>query len=550
MAAGEAPPGTAAEDAPLGVVAGYELVRALGHGGMAEVFLARSAHAQHPGPVVVKRMLPHLASKQRNVDLFLREARLASRLEHPNIVRLFEFGEDAGRYFLAMEFIDGVNLHQLARETWRSGQALPTEVVVRAIADAAAGLHHAHALTDARGQAVGLIHRDISPENLMMDRQGITRVLDFGIARTLEPGQTVTQTGELKGKIPYMSPEQIEGRAVDARTDLFSLGITFYWLLTGQRPFDGGSDVATIRRIADARPVPPSRINPHVPAFLDDVVLRLLEKRPQDRLPTAQALHDALVDVLGSMGGERQRGAGLVAATLDSLHRGPPVSRGPVPDDVPTVVEAAASARAAARSAELTSPASRPSSPSFAATAVTRLRPPGRRRGALLAIVGGSAASVLLALGGVVALRDGDAGDVAAAGAAFTTPSAVPAGTAPPPAPATPTSVQLRVVVDPAGARVFLDGRLLGPAPLSVPVPRDPAGSHQLRVEADGRQTQTQELVLATDVERALTLAPTPTPPTPAPPPSPPPRAARPAACDPPFFVDDRGIKTYKPECL
>ncbi len=360
----------------------YALLRRLGRGGMAEVFLARQeGPSDFAKTVVVKRMLPHLSENKRFVDMFLREARVAARLNHPNVVQIFELGQDQDTFFLAMEFIDGITLHKLAKRAWRQHRALPTEVIVRAMADVALGLHHAHTLLDDEGQPAGLVHRDVSPDNLMMTRDGVTKVLDFGIAKSTAQRGPVTKTGELKGKIPYMSPEQIQGHTLDGRSDLFSLGVTFYWLLAGKRPFDGATEVLTLKHVLDDQPVPPSRINNRVPVALDRLVLRLLAKDPRRRYQSGHELHDRLLAMLGSEGAARAPAARLVAELASSTDTGL---------DDPSMHGADEA------------PASEPISTTFAATTVTAATPGEHgRRGALLGI---TAAATLGCIGAVTML--------------------------------------------------------------------------------------------------------------------------------------------------
>ncbi len=367
---------------PSGVqrVGRYMLAQRIGQGGMAEVFLARQeGPSDFQKTVVVKRMLAHLTENKKFVEMFLREARVAARLNHPNVVQIFELGQDQGTYFLAMEFIDGITLHRLARRAWARKRALPTEVIVRAVADAALGLHHAHTLVDEVGRPSGLVHRDISPDNLMITRDGVTKVLDFGIARAQQQKGAVTRTGELKGKIPYMSPEQIEGRPLDGRSDLFSLGVTFYWLLCGRRPFDGATEVITLKRVLEQRASPPSSVNKSVPAVLDRIVMRMLEKDPNKRYDNGLALHERLVRVLGGEGASRVPAQELVAEIMAA----------PEPeDDDPETTALVKSG-----------PASMPISGTFAPTTVTRSTEVGPRRGALLGVTAAAVVGFCGALG-------------------------------------------------------------------------------------------------------------------------------------------------------
>jgi serine/threonine protein kinase len=284
---------------PLGRLGRYVLEKPLGRGGMAEVFLARQE-----GPsgfskrVVLKRIHRSLLGDDRYVQMFLREARIAARLNHTNLVQVFELGEQDDEYFLAMEHIDGLTLQKAARRAWGAGESVPMEVALRAVADAARGLHYAHTLRDDDDNDISLIHRDISPDNLMLTRDGVTKVLDFGVAKTRD-GDAMTTDGELKGKIPFMSPEQIRTEPLDGRSDLWSLGVTLYWLLTGERPFPAHNEIASLHAIVHAEPRAPRDLNPLIPLPLQSLVLQLLTKDRSRRITTGAELSERLLALLG-----------------------------------------------------------------------------------------------------------------------------------------------------------------------------------------------------------------------------------------------------------
>jgi serine/threonine protein kinase len=283
----------------LGRVGRYVLERPLGRGGMAEVFLARQeGPSSFSKRVVLKRIHRALLGDERYVQMFLREARIAARLNHTNLVQVFELGEDNEDYYLAMEHIDGLTLQKAARRAWASGMSVPMEVALRAVADAARGLHYAHTLRDDDGNDISLVHRDISPDNLMLTRDGVTKVLDFGIAKSHD-GDAMTTDGELKGKIPFLSPEQIAGQTLDGRSDLWALGVTLYWLLTGKRPFHAHNDIATLQAIMQQQPTPPRDLNPLVPPALQALVLDLLQKDRELRIKDGAELSNRLLVLLG-----------------------------------------------------------------------------------------------------------------------------------------------------------------------------------------------------------------------------------------------------------
>ncbi len=281
----------------------YTLLRKLAVGGMAEVFLARA-----DGPlgfqkrVVLKRILPHFADDQRFVDMFLGEARLAAQLSHPNLVQIFDFGQVDGQYFLAMEHIDGPNLRALNLRARQIDGPLPVALAARIVALAAEGLHSAHELRDEQGQLVNLVHRDISPDNILVSRNGAVKVVDFGIAKAANQPH-LTRSGMIKGKMAYMPPEQLSRGPLDRRSDLFALGIVLYELVTGAMPFDATSEVSIIQAILGQQPLDRVTLHrPDVPPALDDIIARCLEKSAERRYPDGRALQLDLERFIQSTG--------------------------------------------------------------------------------------------------------------------------------------------------------------------------------------------------------------------------------------------------------
>jgi serine/threonine-protein kinase len=284
---------------PLGK---YKLVKLIAAGGMAEVFLARqSGAAGFEKQVCLKRILPHLARDKAFVEMFLNEARLASQLDHPNIVSIYDLGEANGNYFIAMEFIDGPNLRTVARRAQELGELLPIPEVVRIIAQAAAGLQYAHDLTDADGRPLGLVHRDISPDNILVHRNGTAKVVDFGIAKAAN-SSGMTRTGTLKGKIAYMPPEQLRAEPLDRRTDLFALGVVTYELIGGRRPWEAESEVALITQIMVVDPPPLTELRQDCPPELWAIVHRALARDREERYQDCNELIADLEALLVQMG--------------------------------------------------------------------------------------------------------------------------------------------------------------------------------------------------------------------------------------------------------
>jgi serine/threonine-protein kinase len=272
----------------------YQLLKKLATGGMAQIYLARQV-----GPegfeklLVVKRILPHLAENEDFITMFLDEARIAARLNHPNIVQIFDLGAQDDSYFIAMEYIHGEDVRRVWKHADKVGRPLPLALICRIIIEACAGLDYAHKKTDAAGRPLGIVHRDISPQNILVSFEGGVKVVDFGIAKAADQA-TVTRSGVLKGKYSYMSPEQAGGQHIDCRTDIFALGVVLYELLTGTRLFKRATDIQTLNAVTECNIAPPSEINTRVPKDLDDIVMRALAKERDARFPEARQLGQAL----------------------------------------------------------------------------------------------------------------------------------------------------------------------------------------------------------------------------------------------------------------
>jgi eukaryotic-like serine/threonine-protein kinase len=285
------------------VLGRYELLLRIAQGGMARVWAARLHGTRGFRKLVaVKTILPGVMDNERLERMFMEEATLASGLHHPNVVETLELGEQDGVLFMALEWVDGEPLSLVMNEAQKTG-GVPLSVGVNLIAQACKGLHAAHELTDEAGSPLGIVHRDISPHNILVTYSGIAKVLDFGIAKATQRSSGLTEAGEVKGKLAYMAPEQVRGRPVDRRTDVFSLGTVLYALTTGHHPWKGDHPGATTERLCSDRPVtPPSAIVDDYPAGLEAVVLRALQKNADERFATAHdmlcALQDAVPDSL------------------------------------------------------------------------------------------------------------------------------------------------------------------------------------------------------------------------------------------------------------
>jgi serine/threonine protein kinase len=274
----------------------YELIRRLALGGMGEVFLARQTGGVSGTErlVILKSLLPELAEQEGFIDQFLDEARVAAKLNHPNVVQMLEAGLWNGMYFIAMEYIRGENLSRIQKTAKAKGLPFPVHIVVRVIRDALNGLGHAHgAIDDQTGQPLSVVHRDVSPQNIMVRVDGVTKVVDFGIAKSGNRSSR-TATGVLKGKLQFMSPEQVKGENVDARTDQFAMGIVLWELLTGQRLFGGDNEIAILKAVLQQRIPKPSEHVPGLPPDLELVIMKMLERDPNQRYASCEDAADGL----------------------------------------------------------------------------------------------------------------------------------------------------------------------------------------------------------------------------------------------------------------
>jgi serine/threonine protein kinase len=281
----------------------YSLFERIGRGGMADVFKGRvQGPAGFERVFVVKRILPHLSDDPQFTKMFIEEAKLSARLNHPNIVQVFELGAVDKEYFIAMEYVKGRDLAETMRTLWaRVGPPRP-ELVSYIGREMCRALAYAHDHTADDGSPVGMIHRDVSPSNVMLSYEGAVKILDFGIAKALggkdAPEESNTQRGTLKGKFAYMAPEQTQGNEVDKRIDIFATGIVLHEVLTGRRLFKGENDLQTVERVRQCEVPPPSLQNPLCPPELDAIVLKALSRNREDRFQTAADMADALDDVV------------------------------------------------------------------------------------------------------------------------------------------------------------------------------------------------------------------------------------------------------------
>ncbi|MFK7985184.1 MAG: protein kinase [Sandaracinaceae bacterium] len=279
----------------------YELLGRIAYGGMAEIFLAREmGHEDTRRMMVVKRVLPHVAEDGQFVDMFRDEARLAMQLNHPNICHVYNFGEAEDTYFIAMEWVNGMPLSKVIRRA-RDGGGIPIPIILKIIAQVAEALDYAHRACDTAGEPLGVVHRDVSPQNIMVSYDGVVKLLDFGIAKATSHS-TRTEAGVIKGKFAYMSPQQCVGEPIDSRADIFALGICLYEALTGKHAFKRKTEFETMTKIV-GDPAPKARARrPEVPEEVEAIIQTALMKQPERRYQTAGDMQMAIESLLPTLG--------------------------------------------------------------------------------------------------------------------------------------------------------------------------------------------------------------------------------------------------------
>lgn len=276
----------------------YVLLERLALGGMAEIFKAKTfSHGGFEHLLVIKRILPHIGENADFVSMFVDEAKISVALQHPNIVRVFDFGKILENYFIAMECVDGKDARNILRKLNRRKEWINEKFAAYIAQEVCKGLHYAHTKTDMSGNPFGIVHRDISPSNVLVSYDGEVKVADFGIAKA-ERNAYQTRDGMLKGKFEYMSPEQAQGKEIDHRSDLFSVGIILFEMMTQRRLFKSDSEIATLKKIRDGEIPVPRTLKPDISPRLEAICLKALAVDPNERYQSAQAMADDLREFL------------------------------------------------------------------------------------------------------------------------------------------------------------------------------------------------------------------------------------------------------------
>ena len=276
----------------------YYLIDKIAVGGMAEVFKAKSfSHGGFEKLLVIKRILQHLSDNDEFVEMFIDEAKISVELQHPNIIQIYDFGRIQQNYFIAMECVEGKDVKGLLRKLAERRRLLPTEYAVYIGHELCKGLDYAHKRTDMLGNQLGIVHRDVSPSNILVSYTGEVKIADFGIAKAQISAYN-TKGGVLKGKFEYMSPEQASGEDLNHQADIFATGIILHEMLTGRRLFKTDSDIKTLERIKAVDVEPPSKLNPAIPKRRDDIVMKALSQSKTDRFSDARELQNALLEFM------------------------------------------------------------------------------------------------------------------------------------------------------------------------------------------------------------------------------------------------------------
>ena len=487
--------GVEARHAPLPQRIGrHQVVGYIATGGMAELFLGKEPSGK---PVVIKRILPHLARQASFVSMFIDEARIGSMAKHPNLVEVHELGQVGTDLFLVMEYLVGENLAGLVRRLVKRKERMAPGLAAYVIAEVCDGLHAAHELCDEQGNRMELVHRDVSPQNIFITYGGDVKLLDFGVA-TAAYRLTQTATGEVKGKYAYMSPEQCRGDNLDRRSDIFSLGTVLYELTTQRRLFKRPNELQVMKAVTE-EPIPrPTREIADYPPVLEEICVRALARDPRRRYANAAEMRDALVGAVKQLGLDGDPHEALASKLarlfgdrvtqkrelLDRVRTGGDLEdllKAEVDElvEVPLVTNMTATPLSAVRT-----PLSLPDP--------TEVRKAKSGRRAMMAALA-AAVAVGAAAGGYMRLRQHGAAPAPDADVQVQVGSVTPVEVPPPPD-AAPSEVTISVATDPVGVAVAIDGQDRGVTPVDIKLPRGTAPC-KLELKQSGFVNAAQDLV-------------------------------------------------------
>jgi serine/threonine protein kinase len=483
------------------VVGRYVLCDEIAAGGMATVHIGRLL-----GPVgfarivAIKRLHPHYAKDPEFVAMLLDEARLAARIRHPNVVPTLDIVVEKGELLVVMEYVQGESLSRLARATFRKKEKIPLPIMMTIAAGALYGLHAAHEATSERGAPLCVVHRDVSPQNIMVGLDGATRVLDFGVARAVGRIQT-TRDGTVKGKLAYMSPEQVRGQPLDRRSDLYAMAVVLWEMTAGRRLFGADNEAEVINKVLTAEVKPPSAITPGLPKRLDDFVMKGLRRNPDERFASALEMAEEVQKIGAATPGEvgawvAQAGGEAIAA------RGHRVTRIESSSYAGGVAPLELGMTSPPPGAEVSSPSEKEEASGTGSA---------ESRKSVVPIAGPSKAvarSVPLAAGLAIL-----------GGTLFVSALVIAA-----------LSIRLRAE-GPSAALVDVTSA----AAVSIPAASDSTLVPPPAVVSASRGSPSAPQPSSTSVARPTTTRPPP---------------PRPGKCSPPYTVDENGIRTPKPECL
>jgi serine/threonine protein kinase len=456
----------------------YQLLYRFASGGMAQLYLARLTGAEGFTKLVALKVIhQHLTEEPEFVNMFIDEARLASRIAHPNVVHIIELGRVGDVHFIAMEYVEGESLGALLRKTLP-----PRRVGARIIADAAAGLHAAHELRDGQGELLNVVHRDVSPQNILISYDGAVKVVDFGVARAR--GSLHTTRGQIKGKLSYMAPEQLsERRQVDRRTDVFALGIVLFETTTRRRLFKAESEELQIAKVLQGEIIRPSRVIPDYPPELEQIVMRALDRDQTRRFQSAQEMQRALERfIIGE-------GEPVLQSQVGELMRETFTERIGEKKELLEEADAAAEDDSSLPDVELVSNAS------IVLGSMGSLVQ-SRRRVALMTVVGGAVMAAIAVVVTLLLLRQPEPAPASAAVPRDAAPSrsAAPQRPSHDAGPGVPATITIGVRATPRRAKIVLDGKEVA-NPLELTQPARP-GKAKLVVTARGYAPQRFEVPL------------------------------------------------------